>query len=146
MAYVLGMNAKLYYNTGSYASPTWTLIDNVRDLTLNLERGDTDITTRGGAGWRQSVATLADGSIDFGMVWDTADTVFTAIKNAFVNNTTVEFLALDGLQATTGSQGLRATMAITSFSRNEGLEDALTVDVSAKTAYADNAPEWYTAS
>tara|TARA_R100000458_G_C8260495_1_gene236040 strand:+ start:472 stop:912 length:441 start_codon:yes stop_codon:yes gene_type:complete len=146
MAYVLGMNAKLYYNTGSYASPTWTLIDNVRDLTLNLERGDTDITTRGGGGWRQSVATLADGSIDFGMVWDTADTVFTAIKNAFINNTTVEFLALDGLQATTGSQGLRATMAITSFSRNEGLEDALTVDVSAKTAYADNAPEWYTAS
>ncbi len=146
MAYVLGMNAKLYYNTGSYASPTWTLISNVRDLTLNLERGDTDITTRGGGGWRQSVATLADGSIDFGMVWDTADTVFTAIKNAFVNNTTVEFLALDGLQATTGSQGLRATMAITSFSRNEGLEDALTVDVSAKTAYADNAPEWYTAS
>ena len=146
MAYVLGMNAKLYYNTGSYASPTWTLISNVRDLTLNLERGDTDITTRGGGGWRQSVATLADGSIDFGMVWDTADTVFTAIKDAFINNTTVEFLALDGLQATTGSQGLRATMAITSFSRNEGLEDALTVDVSAKTAYADNAPEWYTAS
>jgi len=146
MAYVLGMNAKLYYNTGSYGSPTWTLISNVRDLTLNLERGDTDITTRGGGGWRQSVATLADGSVDFGMVWDTADTVFTAIKDAFINNTTVEFLVLDGLQATTGSQGLRADMAITSFSRNEGLEDALSVDVSAKTAYSDNAPVWYTAS
>lgn len=144
MAHVLGMDAKLYYNTGSYASPTWTLIDNVRDLTLNLERGDTDITTRGGGGWRQSVATLADGSVDFGMVWDNTDTVFTAIKNAFINNTVVEFLVLDGLVATSGSQGLRASMAITSFSRNEGLEDALTVDVSAKTAYADNAPSWHT--
>ena len=146
MAHVLGMDAKLYYNTGSYASPTWTLISNVRDLTLNLERGDTDITTRGGGGWRQSVATLADGSIDFGMVWDNTDTVFTAIKNAFINNTVLEFLVLDGLVATTGSQGLRASMAITSFSRNEGLEDALTVDVSAKTAYADNAPSWHTVS
>lgn len=146
MAHVLGMDAKLYYNTGSYASPTWTLIDNVRDLTLNLERGDTDITTRSGGGWRQSVATLADGSIDFGMVWDNTDTVFTAIKNAFINNTVLEFLVLDGLVATSGSQGLRASMAITSFSRNEGLEDALTVDVSAKTAYADNAPSWHTVS
>ena len=146
MAYVLGMNAKLYYNTGTYGSPTWTEISNVRDVTLSLERGDSDITTRGGGGWRQSVATIADGSVDFQMVWDNTDTAFTAIKTAFIDATTVEFLVLDGSSSTTGNQGLRATMAITSFSRNEGLEDALTVDVSAKTAYADNAPAWYTVS
>ena len=146
MAYVLGMNAKLYYNTGTYGSPTWTEISNVRDVTLSLERGDSDITTRGGGGWRQSVATIADGSVDFQMVWDNTDTAFAAIKTAFIEATTVEFLVLDGSSSTTGNQGLRAEMAITSFNRNEGLEDALTVDVSAKTAYSANAPAWYTVS
>ena len=146
MAYVLGKDAKLYHNSGSYASPTWVEIENVRDLSLSMERADTDITTRGGGGWRQSVATLADGSVDFQMVWDTSDTDFTAIKDAFTGASTIEFLILDGSQAVAGSQGLRATMAVTGFSRNEGLEDALTVDVSLKTAYAANAPSWYTAT
>ena len=33
MAIRLGLNAKLYRNTGSYASPTWNEIGNVKDVT-----------------------------------------------------------------------------------------------------------------
>jgi len=33
---VLGLNAKLYRNTGTQQSPTWTEIANVKDVTLNL--------------------------------------------------------------------------------------------------------------
>jgi hypothetical protein len=65
----LGMEAKLYRNTGSYAAPTWSEMTNVKDLTLNLEA---DVTTRGNAGWRATIAALKDGSIEFEMVWDTA--------------------------------------------------------------------------
>ena len=76
------------------------------------------------------------------MVWDTADAGFTAIKDAFFNNTPIEFAALDGDVATAGSQGLRATMAITNFSRNEPLEKAITVSVTAKPTYSEHPPEW----
>lgn len=70
----LGMEAKLYRNSGTYASPTWTEIQNVKDLTLNLEAGEADVTTRGNAGWRATIASLKDGSIEFDMVWDTNGT------------------------------------------------------------------------
>jgi len=146
MALVLGLNAKLYRNTGTYGSPTWDLVGNVKDLTLNLESAEADVTTRANNGWRATVPTLNDASIEFEMVWDTGDADFTAIKDAYINKTTIEFLVLDGLVATTGSQGLRATCSIASFTRNEELEEALSVSVSAKPTYAANAPSWHTVS
>lgn len=144
MGIKLGMEAKLYRNTGTYAAPTWVELTNVKDLTLNLEAGEADVTTRGNAGWRATVATLKDGSIEFEMVWDTTDTNFTAIQDAFFNNTDIEFAVMDGDVASSGSQGLRATMSITNFSRSEALEEALMVSVNAKPTYAVNAPEWMT--
>jgi len=144
MAIKLGMDAKLYRNTGTFASPTWNIIPNVKDLTLNLETGEADVTTRGNAGWRATVATLKDASIEFEMVWDTEDDDFTAFRNAFLGNTAVEMAVLDGLVATTGSQGLRATCMVTSFTRNEPLEEAITVSVTLKPTYNANAPSWMT--
>jgi TP901-1 family phage major tail protein len=144
MAVKLGLDAKLYRNTGTYATPVWDEITNVRDVTLNLEAGEADVTTRGNNGWRATVATLKDGSIEFEMVWDSADTDFTAIRDAFLNKTAVEMAVLDGDVLITGSQGLRASFMVTSFSRNEPLEEAITVSVTMKPTYSANPPEWMT--
>ena len=51
---------------------------------------------------------------------------------------------MDGNIATVGSQGLQADFAITNFSRNEPLEEALTVSVTAKPTYSTVAPAWVT--
>lgn len=142
----LGLNAKLYRNAGTYETPTWNELTNVKDVTLNLESGEADVTTRGNNGWRATVATLKDGSIEFEMVWDTEDAGFTAIKSAWFGNTSIEFAVMDGGITTAGSQGLRASFSITKFSRNEPLEEALTVSVTAKPTYAEHAPEWMTVS
>jgi hypothetical protein len=144
MAVKLGMDAKLNRNTGSFASPTWNPIPNVKDLTLSLETGEADATTRGNNGWRATVATLKDASLEFEMVWDTEDDDFTAIRNAFLNNTPVEMAVLDGAHNVVGSQGLRASFMVTSFTRNEPLEEAITVSVSMKVTYSANAPAWMT--
>ena len=146
MGVKLGMDAKLYRNSGSYETPTWNEVTNVKDVTLNLEAGEADVTTRGNAGWRANIATLKDASLEFEMVWDTADDDFTAVRQAFLSNGSVEFAVLDGDIETTGSQGLRATMAITNFSRSEPLEEAIQVSVTAKPTYADNPPEWMSIS
>lgn len=146
MGVKLGMEAKLFRNSGSYASPTWAEMDNVKDLTLNLEAGEADVTTRGNNGWRATVASLKDGSIEFEMVWDTADEAFTAIQQAYFGNTPVEFAVMDGPITEAGAQGLRASFSITKFSRNEPLEEAITVSVTAKPTYSDHSPEWMTVS
>ena len=147
MAHVLSQNAKLYRNTGTYASPTWDLIGNVKDLTLSLEKDETDVTTRASGGWKEFVDGMKDATVEFGMLWDTGDADFDAFQGAFINNTSVEILVLDGLVATTGSEGLRATMMVKSFTRNENLGEALMVDVSLRPVKnANSAPVWYTAT
>jgi len=144
MAIKLGMEAKLYYDPAGVSGGSWTELTNVKDLTLNLETGEADVTTRGNAGWRATVATLKDGSIEFEMVWDTTDAGFTAIKDAYFNNTAIGFAIMDGDITTTGSQGLQADFSITNFSRNEALEEAITVNVTAKPTYSTTAPAWVT--
>jgi hypothetical protein len=146
MAVKLGLDAKLYRNTGTYSSPTWNDIPNVKDVTLNLEAGEADVTTRGNNGWRATVATLKDGSIEFDMVWDTADTDFAAIRDAFLNRTAIEFAVMDGNITVAGSQGLRATCMVTKFSRSEPLEQAIMVSVTIKPTYSANAPSWLVVS
>jgi len=144
MAFVLGLNAKLYRNVGSYGSPSWTLVNNVKDLRLTLEKSEADVTTRGGNGWEQTVAALKSATIEFGMVWDTTDANFTAFKTSFLNDAVIDLLVLDGLVGTVGSQGLRADCMVPRFTRQENLREALSVDVSAKPTYSANAPIWYT--
>lgn len=138
----LGMNAKLYRNTGSYASPTWVEITNVRDLTLNLTKAEADLTTRANEGWRAMAGTLKEGSVEFEMIWDPTDDGFEAIKDAWFGDTTIELAVMDKAIDESGAQGLRATMSVISFSRSEPLEEGMTVSVTVKPTYAENAPEW----
>jgi len=145
MAHVLSEDAKVYRNTGSYASPTWDEITNVKDLTLGLEKGEVDVTTRASGGYNEFVDGLIDANVEFGMLWDDSDADFSAIQTAFFAKTAIEFLVLDGDSATSGNQGLRATMMIKSFSRSETLGEALMIDVSLRPVKnSDSAPDWYT--
>lgn len=138
----VGLDAKLYRNSGTYAAPTWSELVNAKDVTLNLEAGEADASRRGGNGWRETLMALKDGSVEFELVYDNTDAEFTALKDAFFGGTTVELAVMDGDIADTGTQGLRATMSVVNFSRNEPLEEALTVSVTVKPAPADNPPEW----
>jgi hypothetical protein len=143
----LGMDAKLYFcAAGIGGTPTWSLLGNVKNVTLNLQKGEADVTTRANNGWKATAATLKEGTIEFEMVWDTTDAGFTAIKDAYFNNTPIGMAAMDGPIATTGSQGLWADCMITDFSREEPLEDAISVKVTAKPTYSANPPIWKTIS
>ena len=132
----LGMDAKLFHGpAGTTAS---TELANTRDVTLNLETGEADVTTRGNQGWRATAATLKEGTVEFEMVWDTDDTGFNAIKDAFFNNTAIALAVLDR----DNGSGLDADFMITNFSRSEPLEEAITVSVTARPTYSARAPQW----
>jgi hypothetical protein len=145
MAIKLGMEAKLYFcAAGIGGTPTWTELTNVKNVSLALQTGEADVTTRGNSGWKATAATLKEGSIEFEMVWDTTDAGFTAIKNAYFGNSLIGLAVMDGGIAVSGSQGLWADCMITNFSRDEALEEAITVKVTAKPTYSTNAPQWKT--
>jgi hypothetical protein len=133
------MEAELSYSStfgGSYS-----VLGNVKDLTFTLEAGEADVTTRGNAGWRAYVGTLKEASLEFEMIWDTQDNGFDAIKDNFLDPSSNP-LYMQALDAANGA-GLKARFVITSFSRNEALEEAQTVSVTAKVTYDGTAqPTW----
>jgi hypothetical protein len=136
MSIKLGMEAKLYY--GAAGATATSELTNVKDVTLNLESGEADVTTRANAGWRATIGTLKTGSVEFEMIWDSDDAGFTAIKDAYFANTPIALAILDEA----GGEGLDADFSITSFSRKEALEEAITVSVTAKPTYSTRAPAW----
>jgi len=131
--YVLGMNAGLYQGAAGSTSPSsMSEVDNVRDVTLSLEAGEADITTRGNSGWRATAPTLRECTVEFQMVRRPGDAVFDAIKNAFLSAGTVALAVLDQKATISGAQGPLGDFSITNFSRNEALEEAIVADVTAK--------------
>ena len=145
MSIKLGMEAKLYYcAAGIGGTPTWTELTNVKNVTLGLQKGEADVTTRANNRWKATVGTLKEGSIEFEMVWDTEDAGFAAVKDSYMNGTAIGLAVMDGAVDAAGSQGLWADCSIIDFSREEPLEEALSVKVTAKPTYSTNAPQWKT--
>ena len=139
MAIKLGMEATLNYQVGGQAGGGgWLELTNTKDVTLSLEAGEADVTTRANDGWRAIVATLKEASVEFEMVWDTGDAGFDAIKDAYLGNDIIGFQILDG----DSGEGLQADFMITSFSRSEALEEAIMVSVTAKVTYSTTPPSW----
>jgi hypothetical protein len=143
MAVRLGLQCKAYLKRGSPA--TWQEVGNIRNVSLSLEKGEADITTRSANGWKLTIGTLKEGSIETEMVWDTDDLNFVAIKDAFFNDAPVEMAFLDGPNAAP-SQGLLARFSVTNLSRDENLEEAVLAKITLKPTYdATLAPGWVTA-
>jgi len=135
MAIVLGLDAVLM--RGTAGSQGTTEVKNVKDLTLNLESGEADVTTRATAGWRASVATLKEASLEFSILYDTEDTDYNAFATAYFNNTPLSLFVSDG-----NGTGLDADFSITGFSIEQPLKEALSVSITAKPTASERAPQW----
>ena len=139
----LGLNAVCYFKVGGVnGAGDWQPLSNLKDLTIDLQSGEADVTTRAANGWRLKVATLKEASIEGEMLWDTADGGFTALKNAFFTNSLIGILALDGPITVANNEGLKADCNVLSFTRDEKLEDALTVKIKLTPTVSTQPPQW----
>jgi len=132
--FLLGMNAKIYQGASGAALSTLAEMGNVKDVSLNLEAGEADITTRANQGWRATAPTLRECTAEFEMLWRPGDTGFEAIKTAFLTASTLRLAVLTGASDASGTEGPLGDFSITNFSRNEPLEEAVMVSVTAKLA------------
>jgi hypothetical protein len=137
--FVLGMNAKLYQGASGAELSALTEMTNVKDVNLNLEAGEADVTTRANQGWRATAPTLREATLEFEMLWKPGDACFEAIKDAYLTSGLVRLAALTGARDAADSEGPLGDFSITNFSRSEPLEEGVTVSVTAKLAVFD---EW----
>lgn len=140
MRHKLGKDCKAYFFTailtekwdGTAAAPAHTEMPNVRDVTVNLETGEADITTRANNGWRATAATLKNGSVEFEMLWDPADAGFSKIQAAWSTSAEIGLAFMDGAIDGADNSGLASNFTVTNFSRSEPLEEAVKVSVTVK--------------
>lgn len=136
--------------------PTFVEIGTAMDVTLNLTAATADVTTRAAGGWRQNVATLKEGTVDFTVLWEPDDEVFTELMNSYLDQCPLRYLVLDGPKdgfVSSGDThgrcsevgdvtGLLSDFMITSFSRNEALEEGVTADVTLEVSLGLQLPTW----
>ena len=135
----IGLEAKLFYGTAGTQAATEA--KNVKDVTLSLEAGSADITTRAANGWRVKKATLKEGSLEFGMNYNTEDVLCSTVLTNFLSGTPLAFFVTDG-----AGTGLDADFTLTNCSIEQPLEEAISVSVTAEPTDAGRAPAWVTGS
>jgi hypothetical protein len=120
----LGLNAKAYRNTGTYGTPTWVEMSNIRDANLNDAMSEADVTRRASGGWREMEPTIREVSFEYDAVNIDADAEVLAITAAHAARTSLDIAILDGPVATAGSEGVRGHFKVFSRNRAEELENA----------------------
>jgi hypothetical protein len=113
----------------------------VKNVTCGVSTGEADVTTRANSGWKAVVATLLEGSFEFEMVWDDADDGFNAVAAAFFGRAAIGLAVLDRAVTDPAAKGIKADCMITGFTRDENLEQAMTVKVTAKPTYSVYPPQ-----
>lgn len=141
MSVQVGIDMYLYRNTATFGSPTWVIIENVRDLTAPDAFGEADVSRRmtGQTALKQTEPTLREFEAEWDMVRDEGDADFLALRTAFAARTLTEFAFASGAIATTGTVYYRVETKLFEFSRNEALEDANSYHVKALPCFSSNA-------
>jgi len=138
-----GYEGRLYYNTGTPASPIWAPINTVKDVTLNQEANDIDDTSRTTNGWRSRIQGLKQWGCEFEMIYTPSDAAWQAVRENFEAGTPAEILVLDQDIAIDGAEGLRGFAEVTGFDKEEPLED---VQMNSTTFVGSSEPVWVEAS
>jgi hypothetical protein len=145
-AFVLGLNGFFYVNGGTYASPTWTLINNVTDLDNTFEMEEADATNRAASGFEAIMPTIDKRTLESSMIYNPGDTNWQAMLAAYAGRVLQDYLSCDGPVATAGSQGPRFSGYCTKFGRKEELKGVMMSGFTLRPGPAVNPPSWFVAA
>ena len=103
-----------------------TVISNCKDLTISLEKAEADATTRDNNGWRATVGTLKDASIEFQVVNKDGDTAFADLQTLYMSGDPVD------VEISDVGASLVLTCEVMQFNVTQNLEEAIVADVTLK--------------
>lgn len=128
---IVGRECALYYNAGTFASPTWTLISRAIDVSYSIgsERGDLSSRI---SKWKMEGKALNSLELTFGYRYRAlvTDAVFDALRPMALSDTKTEFAVCDTTIATTGAEYLRGTYQL-EMNMNQALTDGVSVEFTA---------------
>jgi hypothetical protein len=145
-----GHEMKLYMNSGSHETPTWTLIDEVGDVSIpDLAIGLAELKRRKSNFTKNLAGTFQSIAVEFQLSHDGAAANFKTLIAAFFARTVKEWAIMDGAITTTGSAGLRIPLLIEQFPWDQPQDDVsghavrLAVALMEDPAGTELDPSWY---
>ena len=114
----IGHDARADWNTGTVAAPVWEEITDILDANIPQTRDSVDATGRG-----DEYATALLGpktlSIEFNIFNDAGDKSWRQLNRAYELKETIEIRFLSHVATQSGSNGVRFTGVISSFTKSE---------------------------
>ena len=144
----VGMDCKLYYDSGSYDVPGYVLITRATAVTASVDFNTASFVSRQSQ-WEATGYGAKTIEVTFGYeYWAGSDSVFTALLYASDQRLATRFLVFDSLVATTGAKGWRFYANVSPPSLNQPLQDGMTLDFTLRAArhYSGGTlidPDWY---
>ena len=145
-----GRDCGAYYNSATYASPTWVEVTRAIDVSINLGKNTAEIKSRVSS-WTTSAPGTKTLSVDVGYLHKPGgtDTVFDVLQDMFWNDTVKEFAIMDDAGGiASGDVGLRAHFICTDMTQDQALEDGVQYTFTLEPVLEDDSgtlrePEWY---
>jgi hypothetical protein len=138
-----GIDGKSYFcPSGIGGTPSWSELSSVKNVTLNIDGKEVDVTTRASAPFAATDISLQEATIDLEVPFNETDPGYLALEAAFIARALIGMAVMSGPILTNGSRGLWADCKITKFDRDEPLEGQIMVKVTAKPTYSTNVPKW----
>lgn len=145
--FTLGKDGHGYYSATPLTSTTSdtalgaaTELTIIEDLNVSMSKETTEVKVRGNTGWTSAFGSGKKMGVTFKMLSSTTDSGYTAMLDAFVNNTEIAFWALDKTKGTTGAQGPAGNWHVIKFDRAEGYSDVMSIDVELSPTFYSH---WY---
>lgn len=115
----VGIKCKVYRNTGTYGSPTWTEVTLIRDATMSCPWDLVDASSRAHR-VKLFAKTMQDVTVNIVMRADDADAAAIAFYAASQEETVLDLLVLEGPISTEGSSGVRAHFVVNLANQDHG--------------------------
>jgi hypothetical protein len=135
---MLGKNAKLYYNTATFGTPTWVEILKARAVKWSLKWNRAKSATRGSLIQRGG-KTDGEVPVSFTVEQDLTDAPVLAVRAAIISPTAVfDMMVLNAGSAVNGAFGVRGEFDLFSLDDDQGLQNTLAYDVGAEPSATAN--------
>jgi len=152
MAPTTGFNNKLYRNTGSVATPVWSEVNQIGDVSIDgLTRGLAELKRRATQFTLNLPSLIQSITASFRLHHGLDSSTFTALRQAFFAATVIEWAIMDGDIDVAAAEGLRIPMLVSDFPWEQPLEDVSGHDVKLAVGYMTSGgnevvPSWLVVS
>ncbi len=135
----LGPNGKVYYNSGTYGSPTWVELSIVNDWSRESKLNEAEANSR--ASFVDLIAATSMALSWQGTMKNDGSAAWTFVYEAMHKRTAVDFLVLNGPHSTNGVTGHRADCLVLDTSEDGGRNTRLYNSIMLKPTESDNVPK-----